>query len=48
MDKRGKISIFDDLSLEKIKRSYIIENSTINIIKKFQGHLNEAKNILKG
>jgi len=45
IDERGKISFFNDLSLEKIKRFYMVENSSINIIRAFQGHLKEAKYI---
>jgi len=42
-DKRGKISFVNDFALDRIKRFYVIENQNKDVIRAWQGHMNESK-----
>ena len=43
IDERGKVGFVNDFNFQNIKRFYVVENSSINIVRAFHGHLKEAK-----
>lgn len=42
-DERGNISFINDFDFKGVKRFYLIENSSLNVIRAFHGHLKEEK-----
>ncbi|MBU3964299.1 dTDP-4-dehydrorhamnose 3,5-epimerase family protein [Patescibacteria group bacterium] len=45
-DERGSVSFANDFDFKGVKRFYIVENSSRDIIRGFHGHLNEEKYVL--
>lgn len=43
VDERGKVSFVNGFNFQNIKRFYIVENSSLDIVRAFHGHLKEAK-----
>ena len=46
VDKRGKISFVNGFNFKGVKRFYIIENASTEIIRAFHGHKKEEKYVL--
>jgi len=42
-DNRGKVSFVNSFNFKKVKRFYQIENSALNPIRAFHGHMKESK-----
>ena len=42
-DERGKVGFVNDFNFQNIKRFYVVENSSLDIVRAFHGHLKEAK-----
>jgi len=42
-DERGEVSFVNDFDFKDIKRFYIIENASLDVIRAFHGHLREEK-----
>lgn len=42
-DKRGSVSFANDFNFKGVKRFYLVENSSIDIIRAFHGHMKEEK-----
>jgi len=43
IDERGSVNFVNDFDFKKIKRFYLVENSSLDIVRAFHGHLKEAK-----
>lgn len=42
-DKRGKVAFVNDFTFKDVKRFYQIENSALNPVRAFHGHMKESK-----
>ena len=43
MDERGGVSFVNGFNFQNVKRFYLVENSSLDIVRAFHGHLKEAK-----
>lgn len=43
IDERGKVTFCNDFNFRNVKRFYLLENSSTDIIRAFHGHLKEEK-----
>jgi len=43
IDERGKVGFVNDFNFQNIKRFYVVENSSLDVVRAFHGHLKEAK-----
>ncbi|WP_316817958.1 WxcM-like domain-containing protein [Pedobacter nyackensis] len=43
VDERGSLSFVNDFCLDEVKRLYIIEHPTVDIVRAWQGHKKEQK-----
>jgi len=43
VDERGKVTFCNDFNFKNVKRFYLLENSSTDIIRAFHGHLKEEK-----
>jgi dTDP-4-dehydrorhamnose 3,5-epimerase-like enzyme len=46
VDDRGQITFVNDFSFSEIKRFYMVENFSTDVVRAFHGHLNEEKFVL--
>jgi len=44
-DERGSVSFINDFDFKGVKRFYVIENSSLDVIRAFHGHIKEEKYI---
>jgi dTDP-4-dehydrorhamnose 3,5-epimerase len=44
-DERGVVSFVNDFDFKDVKRFYIIENASLDVVRAFHGHLKEEKYI---
>lgn len=43
VDERGKVTFYNDFDFKGVKRVYILENKSTDLIRAFHGHLKEEK-----
>lgn len=46
VDERGRVSFCNDFDFKNIKRFYVIENKSTDVIRAFHGHMKEEKYML--